>query len=300
MPTPAWAEHPPKTILLATDLSCRGDRPLDRAADLAELWNARLVVLTVLEAGAQSWLDWEATEDLPSWRRPPDRESVARAQLMRDLPQTLRDVEVMVRDGDPPIVIAETAREIGAELVVTGVARDEPLGRQHLGATVERLVRSSPAPLLVVRSRLRPYDEVLVATDFSDSSGQALIAACGFFPDARITALHAWEVPYAGVLGRDAYSEQWAAVELQARDEFLAKVDLSAADRARLQVLSERGQPDVLLRSYMQDKRVDLAVIGSHGAGGMIERLIGSTAKRILRAAPGDVLLIREPRAAKA
>ena len=142
MPTPAWAEHPPKTILLATDLSCRGDRPLDRAADLAERWNARLVVLTVLEAGAQSWLDWEATEDLPSWRRPPDRESVARAQLIRDLPPTLRDVEVMVRDGDPPTVIAETAREIGAELVVTGVARDEPLGRQHLGATVERLVRS--------------------------------------------------------------------------------------------------------------------------------------------------------------
>jgi nucleotide-binding universal stress UspA family protein len=300
MPTPAWTQHPPKTILLATDLSCRSDRPLDRAADLAELWDARLVVLTVLEADAQSWLDREAAEDLPSWRRPPDRERIARAQLVRDLPQRLRDVEVMVRDGDPPSVIAETAKEIGAELVVTGVARDEPLGRQHLGATVERLVRSSPAPILVVRSRLRPYDEVLVGTDFSESSGHALVAACRFFPDARITALHAWEAPYAGVLGRNAYSEQWAAVEQQARDEFLAKVDLSPADRARLHVLSERGQPDVLLRAYMQDQRVDLTVIGSHGAGAVIERLIGSTAKRILRAAPGDVLVIREPRAARA
>lgn len=300
MPTPAWAQHPPKIILLATDLSCRSDRPLDRAADLAELWNARLVVLTVLEADTQAWLEREATEDLPSWRRPPDRESVARAQLIRDLPQTLRDVEVIVRDGDPPSVIAETAKEIGAELVVTGVARDEPLGRQHLGATVERLVRSSPAPVLVVRSRLRPYEEVLVGTDFSESSGYALLAAARFFPDVRLTALHAWEVPYSGLLGRDSYSEQWEAVELQARDEFLSKMDLSAADRARLHTLSERGQPDALIRAYMQDKRVDLAVIGSHGAGAMLERLIGSTAKRILRAAPGDVLVIREPRAVKA
>jgi len=299
MPTPAWAQRPPKTILLATDLSCRSDRPLDRAADLAKLWGARLVVLTVLEADIQSWLEREAAEDLPSWRRPPDRESVARAQLLRDLPQTLRDVEVMVREGDPPTVIAEAAKEIAAELVVTGVARDEPLGRQHLGATVERLVRSSPAPVLVVRSRLRPYHEVLVGTDFSESSGHALVAASHFFPDARLTALHAWEVPYSGLLGRDAYSEQWAAVVDQARDEFLEKVDLSAGDRARLQVLCERGQPELLMRAYMQDKRVDLAVIGSHGAGAVLERLIGSTAKRILRSAPGDVMVIREPRAVK-
>lgn len=298
MPLPAWAKHPPKTILLATDLSCRSDRPLDRAADLAKRWGARLVALTVLEADSQAWLDREAADDLPSWRRPPDRESVARAQLIRELPDTLRDIEVMVREGEPATLIAEAAEDVGAELIVTGVARDEPFGRQHLGATVERLVRSSAA-LLVVRSRLRPYDEVLVGTDFSESSGYALLAASRFFPDARLTALHAWEVPYAGLLGRDSFSEQWAAVEQQACDEFLAKVSLSAADRARLHLLSERGQPEVLIRAYMQDRRVDLAVIGSHGAGVMVERLIGSTAKRILRSAPGDVLVIREPRAPK-
>jgi len=300
MPTPAWAQRPPKTILLATDLSCRSDRPLDRAADLTKLWNARLVALTVLEADSQSWLEREAADDLPSWRRPPDRESVARAQLIRDLPGALRNVEVLVREqGAPAAVIGETAHEVGAELIVTGVARDEPLGRQYLGATVERLVRSSSIPMLVVRSRLRPYDEVLVGTDFSESSGHALIAAARMFPNARLTALHAWEVPYAGLLGRGSFAEQWEAVEQQTRDEFLARADLSAADRARLRILSERGPPEILIRSYMQDNRVDLVVIGSHGVGAVMERLIGSTAKRILRSAPGDVLVVREPRAAR-
>ena len=38
----------PKTILVATDLSARSDRALDRATALAAEWNARLVVLHAL------------------------------------------------------------------------------------------------------------------------------------------------------------------------------------------------------------------------------------------------------------
>ena len=52
MNAPAWTQGPPETILLATDLSSRCDRALDRAADLAKRWRARLVVLTVLEPDA--------------------------------------------------------------------------------------------------------------------------------------------------------------------------------------------------------------------------------------------------------
>lgn len=298
MQPPAWAQRPPKTILLATDLSCRSDRALDRAAHLSKLWGARLVVLTVLEANSQAMLDRDDVDDLPSWRRPPDRESAARAYLVRDLPDALQDVEVLVREGEPAAVIAAAAAELGAELIVTGVARDEPFGRQVVGATVERLVRTSSAPVLVVRSRFRPYREVLVATDFSESSGHALTAASQFFPDARLTALYAWEVPYAGLIGDGPFSEQWREMEQRARDEFLAKVDLPPEPRSRLNLLTERGQPETLVRAYMQDKGVDLVVIGSHGGGGMFGRLIGGVAKRIVHAAPGDVLVIREPKAA--
>jgi hypothetical protein len=39
-------------------------------------------------------------------------------------------------------------------------------------------------------------------------------------------------------------------------------------------------------------------VLGTHGRSGLFEVLIHTTAKRILHAAPGDVLLIRDQRAA--
>jgi len=51
------------------------------------------------------------------------------------------------------------------------------------------------------------------------------------------------------------------------------------------------------VRAYMEDEGVDLVVVGTHGRNGAFDVRLGGTAKRILEFAPGDVLLIREPKA---
>jgi len=68
----------PKTILLATDLSCGCDRALDRATALAAEWYGRLIVLHILQELAP-------VTDLPSWRRPPDPRQAAWQRVRRDL-----------------------------------------------------------------------------------------------------------------------------------------------------------------------------------------------------------------------
>jgi len=57
MTAPSWMGGPPKKILLATDLSSRCDRALDRAAALAARWQSALVVLHVLEKFDPSTLE---------------------------------------------------------------------------------------------------------------------------------------------------------------------------------------------------------------------------------------------------
>ena len=71
--------------------------------------------------------------------------------------------------------IVRTAETRGCDLIVTGMARNETLGRFWLGRTVDRLLTTSPVPLLVVRQRVRrPYAHIVVATEMSDSSLHAL------------------------------------------------------------------------------------------------------------------------------
>ncbi|WP_268744979.1 universal stress protein [Cupriavidus metallidurans] len=46
------ATSPPASLMLATDLSPRCDRALDRAAGLAQAWKAELIVAHVLDPAA--------------------------------------------------------------------------------------------------------------------------------------------------------------------------------------------------------------------------------------------------------
>ncbi|MDP2009008.1 MAG: universal stress protein [Phenylobacterium sp.] len=297
MTNPSWRQGPPRTILLATDLSSRCDRAVQRGLQLAKLWNSRLIILNVIEPVHTT--DRNEMGDLPSWRRPADPRRVAQDQLRRQFGESVQGAEVRVVEGEPVAAIEEAARELGADLIVTGVARDEAFGRYVLGSTVDRLARQTSVPLLVVKSRVWPYEEILVATDFSEASQQALTAADRFFPTAPLTALHGWEVPYAGFLDAPGFREQWKEQEKQGCEDFLQRSQLSFEGRARVRVLVEHGSPEVLVRQYMLDKEVDLVVIGTHGGSGLFDKRLGGTAKRILEYAPADVLLIREPRAVR-
>ena len=92
---------------------------------------------------------------------------------------------MLVEEGDPAEVIERIAAAEGCELIVTGIAREEPFALRPftLGKTVDRLLRRSPIPILIVRNRARSaYEHIVVATDFSDSSGYALQVALRLFP----------------------------------------------------------------------------------------------------------------------
>src|SRR5688572_2914052 len=118
MPRPSWMSGRPKRILLATDLSSRSDRALDRAAALAAHWQSALVVLHVLENFERGTLD---AGQLPSWRRPPDLVSVARKQLLADLSVAAGNATVLIEQGDPAETILRTAEIEQCDLIVIGI-----------------------------------------------------------------------------------------------------------------------------------------------------------------------------------
>lgn len=287
MQVPAWILGQPRSVLLATDLSSRCDRALDRAISLVREWGARLVVLTVVEADAS----------LPRGTSPDHRRMSAYNRILRDIASSDAGLvaEVVVRDGDVSDQITAVAAETGCSLIVTGTARNELFGRILLGSTVERLSRSSKLPLLTVHDRVHgAYARVVVASDFSGSSLHALKTSVNLLPDTRPIVFHAFGIPFLGMMDtqRDEVMTRGQAEATAAAQQFLRD-----AGHPTLPVVVTQGDPAERLREYADTHDTELIVIASHGRSALYKVLIGSVAKRILETAPCDTLLVPEPQA---
>jgi nucleotide-binding universal stress UspA family protein len=291
---PGRMSGPPKKILLATDRSARCDRALYRAAMLAKQWQSSLIVLHVVEDRDFNIPD---ATGLPSWRRPPDPLDIVRKQLLADVDALPARSTVRIAEGNPVEAILCCADAENCDLIAIG-AGDESLGHFIWGSTMDRLFRRSRVPLLVVKDRPRRlYDNIVFATDLSDSSRYALETTARFFSGQRLTIFHAYRPPSGLITEPPLHRQYRMEVEQEVR-AFLAGVDKSASGWQQPHVLIEDGVPNLLLRDYVRDKEVDLLVLGTHGRNPLFEILLGSTAKAIMDDVPCDALVIREPRAA--
>lgn len=283
-------------ILLATDLTSRSDRALDRAVLLTRQWNGELLILHALQPDAMSVMG-PRSQDAPSWQRPADPARAAEARIRRDLKGDGIDLRVMVEDGAPAKAILDVAERERCHLIVLGTARDDTFGRMLPGSTDDDLVRRSPVSVLVVNSRPNgPYRHVLVGTDFTEESRHGLLIALKAFPDAKFTLMHAVEQPYR--LRAPELAREFHAMGVAAMTSFLDETDLSQQARSHIQSIVEHGPPELMFRHYAEERGVDLTVIGAFGRGLMFHLLIGGNAPRIVDATPGDVLVVRAPKLA--
>lgn len=292
----SWPVIPPKRILLATDLSGRGDRALDRATQLANAWGAELTVVHALEGDG---LDAPEYRGLPSWRQPPASVAVVERQIREDIRGLCPSLRVIVEEGPAVRVILEAVTREEADLVVIGLGRQRPLGI-GLGRTVDELFRRSPASVLVVKRRPNgPYKHLLVGTDFTPEAKHGLEVAGRLFPDAALAVMHAYEMPYRGVMLDTQLGRDFGDLETSTLRRFIEESDLPAEQRARVFPLVEHGPPEAMLSAYVMERGADLTVIGAYERGKLFHVMIVGKGPRIVEATPNDVLVVRAERPAR-
>jgi nucleotide-binding universal stress UspA family protein len=271
-------------VLLATDLSARCDRALDRAVLLAAQRRATLIALHVVEPRG---MDALAMQSLTA-----DQLARVERRLAEDLGRSDAEVRCLVRRGEPAQVACQVADEHNCALVVCGVARDEPLGRQFTGTTVDRLVRQARRPVLVVRRRAHAaYRNVIVACDFSNASRRALRVSLGLTGPQWLTLFHAMDLP---ARGKDQVSAQGfqRTAEDAAADFMAATPGMQKHPLPRVEIAA--GRPERIIPDYAWQSACELLVVGSHGRGGGAARAaLGSVAERLLERAPCDVLVVQ-------
>lgn len=173
-------------ILVPTDGSAGMERVVEHAADLARAHGAELHVLYVVNTASLANLPMETSwEGVSEMLREEGNAALDEAErIAGDLPITRA-----TREGTPSREIVRYAEQAACDLVCMGTHGRGGLDRLLLGSVAERVVRSSPVPVLTVRVGDRPEEptEPENGTDESEERGtnydDAAESAGGGAPD---------------------------------------------------------------------------------------------------------------------
>lgn len=136
------------------------------------------------------------------------------------------------------------------------------------------------------------FHSILIATDFSEPSRRALMAALALAAntDACLSAVHVFHPDW-----RYDMLETPPEIELKRRDSHQQLDTLITSLRADKTIHSisveHQSVPQAIL-STIAENRVDLLVIGTRGRGGLSKLALGSVAEELLRTAPCPVMTI--------
>ena len=296
------------TILVATDLSGPARHAVERAFRLAESSGSPLHILHALEwETLNTYLQEIPADNLSRMKEALLDEALGHLGNLTSNPAIRRGISAQthVIDGKPLTVIANEADALEAQLVVLGARGESFLRHALLGSTAERLLRKSAGhPVLVVK--LPPHDayrNVLVAVDFSPASLSAIRLAKQLAPQADLSLLHAFELPYEGKLAFAGVDEQVIRQYIASGSETRRKRlhDLATEAGLTARDYSARvfhGDPTQKILTMEQEVDADLIVVGKHGTHVAEELLFGSVTKHVLADSQCDVLVIADPRPA--
>lgn len=288
--------HPLGPVLVATDGTAESRAALVAAAQLAAQQQANIIVLTVFVPMTP------VAGDFGLLVPPIEAEEARREELLRRVREQVANVagrgytwRIEMRTGDPATVVARSADEFKARMIVSGLGEHEMLDRILGGETALHILRRANVPVFAVPPTFNDLPRrVAVATDFSMASVHAARAAIALFDtistvyvvhvapklERQPEAFAAWMMRYGENLG--------PALER-------VKAELEVRPGITFETVLRHGRAAQELLAFAEDQDVDLVVTGSRGAG-LIERiLVGSTATALIRGTNRPLLAVPAP-----
>lgn len=286
-----------KKILLATDLSEKSDRAMERALKIAHEQDAKLYIVHIAPPytgpkGSKKWaLDLQK-----------DTEDLIKGYLYDYKDTANIETEITVKQGGEVFFqILEAAYAHKVDLIVMGMHGKEKFRDLFTGTTIERVVRKGIKPVLMVKNKpTGPYQSIMSAVDFAPGSRAAMRLAMEVAPKAVFTAVHVYNVPvyYADAFVYVHTQEVTEETQKKAMDAFL-KTERSRfagehhGEEKRLSGTLMEGPLYDTLQKKARNLKADLITIGAHGQFGLASKL-GGTASDILSNPPCDVLVASE------
>jgi nucleotide-binding universal stress UspA family protein len=165
------------------------------------------------------------------------------------------------------------------------------------------VARERPNDIRPTRPREEPratgaYRRVVVGVDLENGSADLLRRVMRLFPNARITAVHAYDMPYEGTLqragvGPDEINRQRGEALAAARARLDAVSEQAGAALGEIVPIVERADAARLLIDQAAAQDADLIVVARRSRTRLASLLLGSVSRCVVEEADRDVLVLR-------
>lgn len=289
-------KHAPK-ILVCTDFSSYSDDALKAAEKMRAKMNGSLKVIHVSEY-AVMW-DWMPTMQ---------NKGVYQLDLLNTLRTKIEDqmqklglnAESIISQGVTSSVILEEIEHNKIDIVVVG--HKGKTGKFHLGSIAEKIIASSPIPVLVVKGNFElskvaalidpngMMEEIINWGEEISSKFGTKFEIISLFPDIA--------GKYIGI-GKFGFStellalteEQKKNIVIETTNDIKRKIKKSSHVIIRVEISAERKIAYHLNNIMIQDK-VDLSIMKRHQSELLEKILIGSETRRMIEIFTGSILIL--------
>lgn len=280
-----------RRLLATTDFSARSELAVKRAALLCGQFRAELQLLHIVD------------DDQPAdFVEQETRQATALLQaIAAEVPnESGKDLISIVKAGDPFQKIVQVATDNDADLIAMGSHRRQILRDVFVGTTIERVMRTGHHPVLMVNTEARrPYSRVVVATDMSEASANALstVRSLGLLDGAHVSLVHAFEplakgmMTYANV-EREKIEAYVAHEASETRRKLAYFVDQLQLGELRYDLRIIEGPTFRTIKDFVDKEQADLLVVGTRGLTSVKRILLGSVADAVLRKVECDILAV--------
>ena len=294
---------PYKHLLCPVDFSDSSRRAVEWSSKFSKAVGARLTVLHVVDTGLLSLGNLVAVPNAFDELRRRAEEAVLELKRYVDLGHAA----VEIAEGIPEDVVVSAANRGGVDLLVMGTHGLSGFQKFFLGSVTEKVLHRAQVPLLSLSpsAEKRPAGvadprAILMAIDFGPES-QAVVRHGIWLAEhfrAKLIALHVVRVPYV-VLNESSF-EPLTRMEVERLTESLVskrREDLEALLPASAgperQAMVRVGAPFESLRDVIEERSVDMVILGAGGHGEAGIRWLGSTCHKMVRLAPCPVMVVR-------
>ena len=180
------------------------------------------------------------------------------------------EVSTRLRRGDPVEALEEMMETTRFALI--GKRGEDASGEMvHLGSNLERLVRASTRPVMVVNRAFKPVERFLIAFDGGPSATRAVDRVCDS-PLLKGAEAH--------VLTAGGKADKMAAAVERLRGAGFTVTEHCA-----------EGSPEDVIAAYVREHEIGMLVLGKSGHSRLRQLFIGSTTLELMRVCPVPVLV---------